>query len=149
MSMGSDGRTVSADGKLWRLMVVRTPIGVTVEVGALAQSISARAARLRTVVIWTGIAGLLVVLLGTAITSRFALRPLRELASKAGKVRGTDDLAVRLRVPGQPEEVAVLAEELDLMLGRSRRGRGRARGGPASGPALSPVAAARPPAAVG
>ena len=118
MSVGSGGRTVSAAGKLWRLMVVRTPIGVTVEVGALARSISARAARLRTVVIWTGIVGLLVVLVGTAITSRLALRPLRDLARKAGGVRGTDDLEVRLRVPGQPQEVAVLAEELDLMLGR-------------------------------
>jgi two-component system sensor histidine kinase PrrB len=118
MSVGSGGRTVSTAGKLWRLMVVRTPIGVTVEVGALAQSISARAARLRTVVIWTGVVGLLVVLVGTAISSRFALRPLRELARKAGAVTGTDDLEVKLRVPGQPQEVAVLAEELDLMLGR-------------------------------
>jgi signal transduction histidine kinase len=99
-------------------MVARAPIGVTVEVGALAQSISARAARLRTVVIWTGIVGLLVVLVGTAITSRFALRPLRELARKAGRIKGTEDLEVTLRVPGQPQEVAVLAEELDLMLGR-------------------------------
>lgn len=118
MSIAPGGRTVSAAGKLWRLMVVRTPVGVTVEVGALAQSISARAARLRTVVIWTGIVGLLVVLIGTTITSRFALRPLRELARKAGGVQGADDLEVKLRVPGQPQEVAVMAEELDLMLGR-------------------------------
>jgi two-component system, OmpR family, sensor histidine kinase PrrB len=118
MSIGSGGRTVSAAGKRWRLMVVRAPIGVTVEVGALARSISARAARLRTVVIWTGIVGLLVVLVGTTITSRFALRPLRELARQAGGVKGTDDLEVKLRAPGQPEEVAVLADELDLMLAR-------------------------------
>jgi signal transduction histidine kinase len=118
MSPHPGGRTVSRDGKLWRLMVVRVPIGVTVEAGALAQSISARAARLRTVVIWTGLVGLLVVLVGTVITSRIALRPLRELARKAGRVQGTDDLEVKLRAPGQPKEVAALAEELDLMLTR-------------------------------
>ena len=118
MSLRPGGRTVSAAGKLWRLMVVQAPIGVTVEVGALAQSISARAARLRTIVIWTGVVGLLVVLVGTVITSRVALRPLRELARKASRVQGTDDLEVKLRVPGQPQEVAVLAEELDLMLSR-------------------------------
>jgi signal transduction histidine kinase len=118
MSLRAGGRTVSAAGKFWRLMVVRTPVGVTVEVGALAQSISARAARLRTIVIWTGVVGLLVVLVGTTITSRLALRPLRELARKAGRVKGTDDLEVKLRVPGQPHEVAVLAAELDLMLSR-------------------------------
>jgi signal transduction histidine kinase len=118
MSQRRGGRTVSSDGMLWRLMVVRAPIGVTVEVGALAQSISARAARLRTIVIWTGVVGLLLVLVGTVITSRVALRPLRDLARKAGRVQGTDDLEVKLRTPGQPKEVAVLAEELDLMLGR-------------------------------
>lgn len=118
MSLRAGGRTVSADGRLWRLMVVQTPIGVTVEAAALERSISARAARLRTIVIWTGAVGLLLVLVGTVITSRVALRPLRELARKAGRVQGTDDLEVNLRVPGQPQEVAALAEELDLMLSR-------------------------------
>jgi two-component system, OmpR family, sensor histidine kinase PrrB len=118
MSSRAGGRTVLAGGKLWRLVVAHLPIGVIVEVGALAQSISDRAARLRTVVIWTGVVGLLVVLLGTVITSRVALRPLTALARKAAGVRGTDDLEVRLLVPGQPREVAVLAEELDRMLSR-------------------------------
>jgi two-component system, OmpR family, sensor histidine kinase PrrB len=118
MSLRPGGRTVSADGKVWRLMVVPEPIGVIVEVGALAQSISARAAQLRTILIWTGGVGLLVVLVGTVITSRAALRPLRELARKAGRVQGADDLEVKLRAPGQPQEVAVLAAELDLMLSR-------------------------------
>jgi two-component system, OmpR family, sensor histidine kinase PrrB len=118
MSLRLGGRTVSRAGKLWRLMVVQGPMGVTVEAGALVQSISARAARLRTIVIWTGVLGLLVVLVGTVITSRVALRPLRELARKAGRVQGTDDLEVKLRAPGQPQEVAVLADELDLMLSR-------------------------------
>jgi two-component system, OmpR family, sensor histidine kinase PrrB len=118
MSEHPGGRTVSAAGKQWRLMVVPMPIGVTVEVAALAQSISARAARLRTIVIWTGALGLLIVLVGTVITSRLALRPLRELGRKARRVQGTDDLGLKLRVPGQPQEVAVLADELDLMLSR-------------------------------
>ena len=118
MSLRAGGRTVLATGQPWRLVAVRTPIGVIVEVGALAQSISARAARLRTVVIWSGVAGLLVALLGTVITSRVALRPLTALERKAAGVKGTDDLEVRLQVPGQPREVAVLAAELDRMLGR-------------------------------
>ncbi|MGO9900907.1 MAG: sensor histidine kinase [Solirubrobacteraceae bacterium] len=118
MSLRSGGRTVLAAGKLWRLVVVRTPIGVILEVGALAQTINARAARLRTVVIWTGVVGLLVALLGTVITSRVALRPLTALARKAAGVKGTNDLEVRLQAPRQPREVAVLAEELDRMLSR-------------------------------
>jgi len=112
------GHTVHASGQLWRLMVVRSPIGVTVEVAALAQSISARAARLRTIVIWTGIVGLLLVLVGTVITSRLALHPLRVLTRKAAGVEDTEDLSVKLRAPGQPTEVAVLADELDGMLSR-------------------------------
>ncbi len=118
MSVRAGGRTVLADGQPWRVMVVPTPIGVIVEVGALAQSISARAAQLRTVVIWTGVAGLLIALVGTVITARVALRPLTTLARKAAAVKGTDDLEVKLQTPGQPREVAVLAEELDRMLGR-------------------------------
>ena len=118
MSQRLGGDTVHAGGKLWRLMVVRSPIGVTVEVAALAQSISARAARLRTIVIWTGVAGLLLVLVGTVITSRLALRPLTVLTRKAAGVEDTEDLGVQLRMPGQPREVAVLAEELDGMLSR-------------------------------
>jgi signal transduction histidine kinase len=118
MSLHPGGRAVHAAGKQWRLYVVRTPIGVSVEVGALSQSISARAAHLRTIVIWTGIAGLLVVLVGTVITSRLALRPLTVLTRKAARIEGTDDLEVQLRTPGQPREVAVLAGELDGMLSR-------------------------------
>ena len=118
MSLRDGGRTVHAAGKPWRLVVVPTGIGVIVEVGAIAQSISNRAASLRTVVLWTGVVGLLVALLGTVITSRVALRPLTALSRKAAGVKGTDDLEVRLQVPGQPREVAVLAEELDRMLSR-------------------------------
>ena len=99
-------------------MVLRSPIGVTVEVAALAQSISARAARLRTIVIWTGIVGLFLVLVGTVITSRLALRPLTVLTRKTAGVEDTEDLGVTLRAPGQPREVAVLADELDRMLSR-------------------------------
>jgi len=118
MSTRPGGRTVEAAGKPWRLMVVRNPPGVVVEVAALTQSISARAASLRRVVIWTGLAGLLVALLGTVITTRVALRPLTVLARKAAGIKGTDDLEARLQSPGQPREVAMLAEELDGMLSR-------------------------------
>lgn len=118
MSLRAGGRTLLVDGTPWRLVVVRSPIGVSVEIGALAESIAARAASLRTVVIWTGVAGLLVALLGTVVASRIALRPLTALAHKAAAVEGTDDLEVGLQVPGQPREVAALAEELDRMLGR-------------------------------
>jgi two-component system, OmpR family, sensor histidine kinase PrrB len=118
MSDRAGGRTVQAAGKPWRLMVVRTPPGVIVEVAALTQSISTRAASLRRVVIWTGLAGLVFALLGTVITSAVALRPLTALARKAAGIKGTDDLEVRLQTPGQPREVAMLAEELDGMLSR-------------------------------
>lgn len=102
MSEHPGGRTVEAAGRQWRLMVVHTPIGVTVEVAALAQSISARAAQLRTIVIWTGIVGLLLVVIGTVITSRVALRPLTVLTRKAAGVESIADLDVKLRAPGQP-----------------------------------------------
>ena len=118
MSQRLGGHTVHVGGKLWRLMVVQGPIGVTVEVAALDQSISARAARLRTIVIWTGVVGLLLVLVGTVITSSLALRPLTVLTRKAAGVEDTEDLGVKLRAPGQPREVAVLADELDAMLSR-------------------------------
>jgi signal transduction histidine kinase len=118
MSSHVGGRSVVADGKLWRLDVVRAPIGVVVEVASLAQTIAARAARLRTIVIWTGAVGVLIALVGTMITSRVALLPLTALARKAAAVKGTDDLDVRVQAPGQPREVAVLAGELDRMLGR-------------------------------
>ncbi|HET7046998.1 MAG TPA: HAMP domain-containing sensor histidine kinase [Solirubrobacteraceae bacterium] len=118
MSDHPGGRTVEAAGRQWRLMVVHTPIGVTVEVAALAQSISARAAHLRTIVIWTGIVGLLLVLIGTVISSRVALRPLTVLTRKAARVESIADLDVKLRAPRQPREVALLAEELDGMLNR-------------------------------
>jgi two-component system, OmpR family, sensor histidine kinase PrrB len=118
MSSHAGGRSVVADGKPWRLVVLRTPIGVIIEVGALAQTIAARAARVRTVVIWTGAVGLLLALLGTVLTSRVALSPLTALARKAAGVIGTDDLEVRVEEPGQPREVASLAKELDSMLER-------------------------------
>lgn len=76
MSERPGGRTVQAAGTHWRLMVVHTPIGVTVEVAALARSISARAASLRTIVIWTGIVGLLLVLVGTVITLARGAAPI-------------------------------------------------------------------------
>jgi len=118
MSLRSGGRTVIDGGKPWRVVVTRTPVGVVIEVGALAQTIASRAAGLRTVVIWTGAIGLLVVLLGTMLTSRLALAPLTALARRAAGVKGTDDLEVRVEEPGQPREVAELARELDRMLVR-------------------------------
>jgi two-component system sensor histidine kinase PrrB len=118
MSSRPGGRTVHADGKSWRLVVFRTVNGVAIEVAALSQTIASRAARLRTVVIWTGAVGLLLVLLGTVATSRVALAPLRTLARKASRVKGTDDLEIRVQEPGQPREVEQLARELDRMLER-------------------------------
>ncbi len=118
MSLRVGGRSIVADGKPWRLDVVRGPVDVVVEVGSLAQTIAARAAQLRKIVIWTGAVGLLAVLLGTVITSRVALLPLTALARKAAGIRGTDNLDVRVQTPGQPREVAGLARELDRMLGR-------------------------------
>ena len=118
MSLRVGGRSLDAGREPWRVNVEDGPAGVVVEVAALATTIEARASQLRAIVIWTGAVGLLVVLLGTVITSRAALSPLRALARKAAEVRGTDDLAVRVTTPGQPREVAALASELDRMLSR-------------------------------
>jgi signal transduction histidine kinase len=84
----------------------------------MTEAIAQRAAHLRTVVLWTGVAGLLIALVGTMLVTRLAVRPLTELARRAARVKGTDDLEARLRVAGQPTEVAVLADELEGMLGR-------------------------------
>jgi signal transduction histidine kinase len=118
MPTRAGARMVNLHGTSWRLVVVRNGVGVIVEVGALAQTIAARAARLRTIVIWTGAVGLLLVLFGTVLTSRLALAPLRALARKASRVEGPGDLGVRVQEPGQPREVAALAKELDRMLAR-------------------------------
>ncbi len=118
MSSRPGDRSIVADGKPWRLVVVRGPGGISVEVGSLATTIAARAARLREILIWTGAVGLLLVLAGTVLTSRIALSPLRALARKTADVRGTDNLDVRLQSADQPGEVAALALELDRMLAR-------------------------------
>jgi hypothetical protein len=47
MSQRVGGRSLVADGSPWRLEVVRGPMGVVVEVAALARTIALRAARLR------------------------------------------------------------------------------------------------------
>ncbi len=118
MSVRPGTRTVTLGGKPWLVVVDRMPPGVTVEVAAMTAAIADRAAHLRTIVLWTVVIGLLIALVGTVLVTRLALRPLTDLAHKAARVEGTDDLETRLRVEGQPREVAVLADELDGMLGR-------------------------------
>jgi two-component system, OmpR family, sensor histidine kinase PrrB len=110
-------RSVRIGGASWRSVVVPGPGGLRVEIAA-RERISARAADLRDIVIWTSAAGLLVALLATLLVTRLALRPLEVLRSRAAQIAGADDLGVRVQAPGQPDEVSSLAGELDGMLER-------------------------------
>lgn len=111
-------RTATVDGQAWRLVTLRLPQGLTIDVGAQASAISARAGQLRNVVIWTALGGMAVALVLTLVVSRVTLRPLNRLARRAGDITGTEDLTTRVSEPGDPREVAGLAQELDGMLGR-------------------------------
>jgi two-component system sensor histidine kinase PrrB len=110
-------RTTAIAGTHWRSAVINGPAGLLIEVGAPEQ-ISARAAKLRTTVIWTTIAGLAIALVATLLVTRRALRPLKVLRRKAAHISDVEDLGTRVQQPGQPSEVAALAGELDGMLAR-------------------------------
>jgi signal transduction histidine kinase len=117
MSMRPGVRTTTIAGAHWRSAVVGGPAGLLIEVGA-AERISARAASLRTTVIWTTTAGLAIALVATLLVTRRALRPLKVLRRKAARISNAEDLGIRVQQPGQPTEVAALAGELDGMLAR-------------------------------
>jgi signal transduction histidine kinase len=110
-------RTTGIAGAHWRSAVISGPAGLLIEVGA-PERISARAAKLRTTVIWTTIAGLVIALIATLLVTRRALRPLKVFARKAAHISDAEDLGTRVQQPGQPTEVAALAGELDGMLAR-------------------------------
>src|SRR6266568_2844467 len=110
-------RTTAIAGAHWRSAVISGPAGLLIEVGA-PERISARAARLRTTVIWSTIAGLAIALVATLLVTRRALRPLKVFRRKAAHISDVDDLGTRVQQPGQPTEVAALAGELDGMLAR-------------------------------
>ncbi len=113
-------RTLTVAGMPYRDVVLRSPLRIMIEIAAQGRSISARAARLRTIVIWSGLAGLAAALIGTLLLTQLTLRPLTSLTRKAASIKGTDDLEVSVEEPGQPREVARLAQELDRMLARLR-----------------------------
>src|SRR6266702_4451341 len=110
-------RTTAIAGAHWRSAVISGPAGLLIEVGA-PERISARAARLRTTVVWSTIAGLAIALVATLLVTRRALRPLKVFRRKAAHISDVDDLGTRVQQPGQPTEVAALAGELDGMLAR-------------------------------
>src|SRR4029077_15765631 len=110
-------RTTTIGGDQWRSAVVSGPAGLLIEAGA-PERISARAASLRTTVIWTTLAGLAIALVATLLVTRRALRPLKVLARKTARISDAEDLGVRVQASGQPTEVAALAGELDGMLAR-------------------------------
>src|SRR6266576_1612582 len=110
-------RTTAIAGAHWRSAVISGPAGLLIEVGA-PERISTRAARLRTTVIWSTIAGLAIALVATLLVTRRALRPLKVFRRKAAHISDVDDLGTRVQQPGQPTEVAALAGELDGMLAR-------------------------------
>src|SRR6266516_5668531 len=117
MSTRPGVRTTAIAGAHWRSAVISGPAGLLIEVGA-PERISARAARLRTTVIWSTIAGLAIALVATLLVTRRALRPLKVFRRKAAHISDVDDLGTRVQQPGQPTEVAALAGELDGMLAR-------------------------------
>ena len=117
MSTRPGVRTTTIAGAQWRSAVVGGPAGLLIEVGA-PDRISARAARLRTTVIWTTCVGLAIALVATMLVTRRALRPLKIFRRKAAHISDAEDLGVRVQQPGQPTEVAALAGELDGMLAR-------------------------------
>src|SRR6266536_3508960 len=110
-------RTTAIAGAHWRSAVISGPAGLLIEVGA-PERISARAARLRTTVIWSTIAGLAIALVARLLVTRRALRPLKIFRRKAARISDVEDLGTRVQQPGQPTEVAALAGELDGMLAR-------------------------------
>src|SRR5215831_7589932 len=120
MSTQPGARTTSIAGTHWRSAVVSGPAGLLIEVGA-PERISARAASLRTTVIWTTLAGLVIALAATLLVTRRALRPLKVLARKTARISDAEDLGTRVQEPGQPTEVAALAGEIDGMLARLDR----------------------------
>ena len=117
MSTRPGARTTTIAGAHWRSAVVSGPAGLLVEAGA-PERISARAASLRTTVIWTTVAGLAIALVATLLVTRRALRPLTALRRKAARISDAEDLGIRVQQAGQPTEVAALAGELDGMLAR-------------------------------
>ena len=117
MSTRPGVRTTTIVGAHWRSAVVSGPAGLLIEVGA-PERISARAARLRTTVIWTTGVGLAIALVATLLVTRRALRPLKVFRRKAARISDAEDLGARVQQPGQPTEVAALAGELDGMLAR-------------------------------
>ena len=117
MSARAGVSTSTIAGHQWRSAVVSGPAGLLIEAAA-PERISARAASLRTTVIWTTLAGLAIALVATLLVTRRALRPLKVLARKTARISDAEDLGVRVQAPGQPREVAALAGELDGMLAR-------------------------------
>jgi two-component system sensor histidine kinase PrrB len=117
MSARAGVSTTTIAGHQWRSAVVSGPAGLLIEAAA-PERISARAASLRTTVIWTTLAGLAIALVATLLVTRRALRPLKVLARKTARISDAEDLGVRVQAPGQPTEVAALAGELDGMLAR-------------------------------
>jgi len=117
MSARAGVSTSTLAGHQWRSAVVSGPAGLLIEAAA-PERISARAASLRTTVIWTTLAGLAIALVATLLVTRHALRPLKVLARKTARISDAEDLGVRVQAPGQPTEVAALAGELDGMLAR-------------------------------
>jgi len=114
-------RTVDVDGARWRSVTRPVAGGVLVEVAAPETALEDRSSSQRTIVLVTTLAGLALAALATVLVSRVALRPLTELGRKAAGVNDSDDLALRVTEPGQPQEVAALAAELDGMLARLGR----------------------------
>src|SRR6266516_744870 len=103
-------RTTAIAGAHWRSAVISGPAGLLIEVGA-PERISARAARLRTTVIWTTGAGLAIAAREQALVAarRFAADAGHELRTPLQTIRSNLDIA---RSPDASQDERQLAIEV-------------------------------------
>lgn len=113
--------TVTAGGEDWRTLVTDLHDGDRLQVAARLSGIQDSARRLRIVVLAALLGALLATALITRSLAKFALGPLRRLATTADQVAATADLSVRVPVGEGPEEIDELAADINAMLTRLQR----------------------------
>jgi two-component system sensor histidine kinase PrrB len=108
--------TVDIAGTPWRSLTLRGG-PLRVELLQSLASVQERVGATRTLVLWLGLAALVLTGLAAWLVTTVALRPLGSLQAGAARVRDAQDLATPLPDEG-PDEVRSLAGALNAMLGR-------------------------------